>query len=84
MHSKESSTRVPTQITCKFLDSTSVAWAEEGGGIIGVNRIPSTFVFRHFLTRRENRGGPSVREGAHYRERIRAVNAMSYSLTDFS
>jgi hypothetical protein len=57
MHSKESSTRVPTQITCKFLDSTSVAWAEEGGGIIGVNLIPSTFVFRHLLSHRENRGG---------------------------
>jgi hypothetical protein len=57
MHSKESSTRVPTQITCKFLDSASVAWAEEGGGIIGVNRIPSTFVFRHLIATRENRGG---------------------------
>jgi DNA-binding response OmpR family regulator len=30
---------------------------EEGGGIIGVNRIPSTFVFRHLIATRENRGG---------------------------
>jgi hypothetical protein len=57
MHSKESSTRVPTQITCKFLDSASAARAEEGGGIIGVNRIPSTFVFRHLIATRENRRG---------------------------
>ena len=58
MHSKESSTRVPTQITCKFLNSAAVAGAAEGGGIIGVNRIPSTLVFKHFLSHRENRGGP--------------------------
>src|SRR5688572_2992902 len=47
MPPKDASTRVPTQITCKFLDSTTAAWAAEGGGIIGVNRIPSTIVFRH-------------------------------------
>ena len=83
MSPKESSTRVPTQITCKFLDSTTVAWAVEGGGIIGLRLIPSTFdsnIYHSPLRARR----PSVREGAHYRERFRSVNAMSHLASEFS
>ena len=76
--SKDASTRVPTQITCKFLDSTSAAAGRRRGRNYrrepySVNPCIQTLTFPP----REPRG-PSVREGAHYRERNRSVNAMSH------
>ena len=77
MSPKESSTRVPTQITCKFLDSTSVAEGRRRGR--NYRREPhSVNLCIQTLNRhpREPRRH-SVREGAHYRERFRSVNALS-------
>ena len=73
--SKDASTRVPTQITCKFLDSTSAAAGRRRGRNYrrephSVNPCIQTLTYPP----REPRG-PSVREGAHYRERNRSVNA---------
>ena len=78
--SKDASTRVPTQITCKFLDSTSVATGRRRGRNYrrephSVNLCIQTLNRRPREPRRH-----SVREGAHYRERNRPVNAMSQLL----
>src|SRR3982751_6738109 len=84
MHSKESSTRVPTQITCKFLDSTTVAEGRRRGR--NYRREPhSVNLCIQTLSHppREPRG-PSVREGAHYRERNLSVNAMSHLASEES
>ena len=80
--SKDASTRVPTQITCKFLDSTSAAAGRRRGRNYrrepySVNPCIQTLTYPP----REPRG-PSVREGAHYRERFRSVNALSQPPTD--
>src|SRR3982751_4063008 len=84
MHSKESSTRVPTQITCKFLDSTTVAEGRRRGR--NYRREPhSVNLCIQTLSHppREPRG-PSVREGAHYRQRNLSVNAMSHLASEKS
>lgn len=84
MHSKESSTRVPTQITCKFLDSTAVAVGRRRGR--NYRREPhSVNLCIQTLSHppREPRG-PSVREGAHYRGRKRSVNESSHVASDLS
>ena len=81
--SKDASTRVPTQITCKFLDSTAVAVGRRRGR--NYRREPhSVNLCIQTLSHppREPRG-PSVREGAHYRHRFRAVNASSHFDPDF-
>ena len=77
MPPKDASTRVPTQITCKFLDSTSVAVGRRRGR--NYRREPhSVNLCIQTLNRppREPRRH-SVREGAHYRERFGPVNALS-------
>jgi hypothetical protein len=57
MHSKESSTRVPTQITCKFLDSTSVALGRRRGRNYRREPHSVNLCIQTLTTRRENRGG---------------------------
>ena len=83
MPPKDALTRVPTQITCKFLDSTSAAAGRRRGRNYrrepySVNPCIQTLTFPP----RESRG-PSVREGAHYRERFRPVNALSHFGPEF-
>jgi len=82
MPPKDALTRVPTQITCKFLDSTSVALGRRRGR--NYRREPhSVNLCIQTLTHppREPRG-PSVREGAHYRERFPSVNALSCAASE--
>ena len=84
MSPKESSTRVPTQITCKFLDSTTAAEGRRRGRNYRPEPNSVNFVSNIYLTHRAWARRPSVREGAHYRERFRSVNAMSHSASEFS
>ena len=84
MSPKESLTRVPTQITCKFLDSTTAAEGRRRGRNYRPEPNSVNFVSNIYLTHRAWARRPSVREGAHYRERFRSVNAMSHSASDFS
>ena len=84
MPPKDALTRVPTQITCKFLDSTSVALGRRRGRNYrrephSVNLCIQTLNHHPREPRRH-----SVREGAHYRERIRPVNALSCIASEFS
>jgi hypothetical protein len=84
MPPKDASTRVPTQITCKFLDSTSVAEGRRRGRNYrrepySVNLCIQTLTFPPREPRRS-----SVREGAHYRERFPSVNALSHGASESS
>ena len=84
MSPKESSTRVPTQITCKFLDSTTAAEGRRRGRNYRPEPNSVNFVSNIYLTHRAWTRRPSVREGAHYREGIRSVNAQSQFASDFA
>jgi transcriptional regulator of heat shock response len=54
---KDTSTRVPTQITYRiFKEHFGRKRTEEGGGIIGLRLIPSQ-LHQALTTRRENRAG---------------------------
>ena len=83
MSPKESSTRVPTQITCKFLDSTTAAEGRRRGRNYRPEPNSVNFVSNIYLTHRALTRRPSVREGAHYREGIRSVNAQSQIASEF-
>jgi hypothetical protein len=84
MSPKESLTRVPTQITCKFLDSTTAAEGRRRGRNYRPEPNSVNFVSNIYLTHRAWARRPSVREGAHYREGIRSVNAQSQIASDFA
>jgi hypothetical protein len=57
MPPKDASTRVPTQITCKFLDSTSAAAGRRRGRNYRPEPNSVNFCIQTLTTCRENRGG---------------------------
>ena len=57
MPPKDASTRVPTQITCKFLDSTAAAVGRRRGRNYRPEPYSVNLCIQTLTTHRENRGG---------------------------
>jgi len=84
MPPKDALTRVPTQITCKFLDSTTVAVGRRRGADYRPEPNSVNLCIQTLTHPPREPRGPSVREGAHYRQRIRSVNALSQLSTEYA